>query len=165
MVRDIIGEIDTKAKFPMMYPEIPDGWADLFAQFCEDLKKVLIEEGLLDTFYFIQIKEKYNRLICYPGGRPITDKISQVLRKYEFMSQYVCTECGKPASKITDGYWASICDDCWKDKYRQNKVIDIKFESDFQINTFGRKTGTVEVVINISDEWNRYLRRIEVLNK
>ena len=114
-VRNIDGSIDESAKFPMMDLEIPNGWGKLFAQMCDDLKEVLIEEGYLNTFYFVQIKEKYNQLECYPGHF-MTDKISQVLRKYEYLSQFVCTECGKPATKVTTGYIASVCDDCWKDK-------------------------------------------------
>ena len=160
-VRAIDGTIDTNAKFPMMDLEIPDGWYELFFQFCDDLKEVLIEEGYLDTFYFVQIKEKYNRLECYSGHFE-TDKISQVLRKYEYLSQFVCTECGGPATKVTTGYIASICDDCWKDKCRHNKVKDIEFEPQFYINTFGRNTGTVTTVVDVTDEWNRYLKNIGV---
>lgn len=160
-IRNIDGTIDINAKFPMINPEIPNGWYELFFQFCDDLKEVLIEEGYLDTFYFVQIKEKYNRLECYSGHFE-TDKISQVLRKYEYLSQFVCTECGSPATKVTTGYIASICDDCWKDKYRHRKVEDIEFNTKFEIISFGRSTGTVKTIVDVSDEWNRYLESIGV---
>lgn len=160
-VRDIDGTIDTHSKFPMMSLEIPDGWHELFFQMCDDLKTVLIEEDYLDTFYFIQIKEKYNQLRCYPG-HPTTDRILQVLRKYEYLSQFVCTECGKSATKeITTGYIASICDDCWKDKYRHHAVRDVEFDSEFQIHTFGRNVGNITTVTDVSDEWSRYLKNNE----
>ena len=160
-VRNIDGTIDSNAKFPMMDLEIPDGWYELFFQFCDDLKEVLIEEGYLDTFYFVQIKEKYNRLECYSGHFE-TDKISQVLHKYEYLSQFVCSECGKPATKeTTQGYIESFCDDCWKLQRRRYAFRDIEFNTQFEIMTFGRKTGTVATVINVSNEWNRYLKRIE----
>ena len=167
-VREIDGTIDTEAKFPMMSLEIPDGWYELFFQFCDDLKEVLIEEGYLDTFYFVQIKEKYNRLECYSGHFE-TDKISQVLRKYEYLSQFVCTQCGKPATiETVQGYIESFCDDCWQAQHRRCMARDIEFDtlfkiSTFEISTFGRSTGTVTTVINVSDEWNRYLKRIEVI--
>ena len=160
-VRNIDGTIDTYSKFPMMNLEIPDGWYKLFFQFCDDLKEVLIEEGYLDIFYFVQIKEKYNRLECYSGHFE-TDKISQVLRKYEYLSQFICTQCGKPATKeITQGYIESLCDTCWESRRRHYAFRDIEFDAQFKISTFGRNTGTVTTVINVSDEWNRYLKRIE----
>lgn len=166
-IRDIDGTIDTHSKFPMMSLEIPDGWEMLFTQFCDDLKEVLIEEGHLNTFYFVQIKEKYNRLECYSGHFE-TDKISQVLRKYEYLSQFVCTQCGKPATiETVQGYIESFCDDCWQAQHRRCMARDIEFDtlfkiSTFEISTFGRSTGTVTTVINVSDEWNRYLKSIEV---
>jgi hypothetical protein len=162
-IRNIDGIIDTELKFPMISLEIPDGWYELFFQFCDDLKEVLIEEGYLDTFYFVQIKEKYNRLKCYSGHFE-TDKISQVLRKYEYLSQFVCTRCSKPATKeITQGYMESLCDTCWESQHRCYAFRDIEFDAEFQISTFGRSTGTVATVVDVSDEWNRYLKRIEVI--
>ena len=159
-IREIDGTIDTNAKFPMMSLEIPDGWYKLFFQFCDDLKEVLIEEGYLDTFYFVQIKEKYNRLECYPGHF-VTDKISQVLRKYEYLSQFVCTRCGKVATiETVQGYIESFCNDCWQAQHRRCMARDIEFNTQFEIMTFGRSTGTVTTVIDVSDEWNRYLNTI-----
>ena len=160
-IRDIDGSIDVKSKYLLIPSEIPTGWYELFFQFCDDLKEVLIEEGYLDTFYFVQIKEKYNQLRCY-AGHPITDKISQVLRKYEYLSQFVCTSCGAPATKITTGYIASICDDCWKDKFSHHKIEDIKFSTKFKNVHFGKNTGTIINIIDFTDEWNRYLKSIEV---
>ena len=160
-VRDIDGTPDMNAKFPLMSLEIPNGWSLLFAQMCDDLKEVLIEEGCLDTFYFIQIKEKYNQLRCY-AGYPTTNKILRVLQKYEHLSLFVCTKCGKPATKeITTEYIESICNDCWHNKYQQSTFIDIELELEFYINTFGRNTGIVTTLVNVDDEWNRYLKKIE----
>ena len=159
-VRNIDGTIDVNSKFPLMSLEIPDGWYELFFQMCDDLKEVLIEEGYLNTFYFVQIKEKYNRLECYPGHFE-TDKISQVLRKYEYLSQFVCTECGCPATKeITQGYIVSLCDSCLKKQTKHYATRDLEFDAEFQIYTFGRSAGTTTATINVSDEWDRYLKRI-----
>lgn len=159
-IRDIDGSIDVKSKYLLIPLEIPTGWHKLFAQFCDDLKEVLIEEGCLDTFYFVQIKEKYNRLECYPGHF-VTDKISQVLRKYEYLSQFVCTRCGKPATiETVQGYIESFCDDCWQAQHRRCMARDIEFDTQFEVISFGRSTGTVTTVINVSNEWNRYLESI-----
>lgn len=159
-IRDIDGSIDVKSKYLLIPLEIPTGWHKLFFQFCDDLKEVLIEDGYLDTFYFVQIKEKYNRLECYSGHFE-TDKISQVLRKYEYLSQFVCTRCGKPATKeITQGYIESLCDTCWESQRRHYACRDIEFDTQFKICRFGRNTGTVTTTIDVSDEWNRYLKSI-----
>lgn len=159
--RDLEGKIDKTYDYSYISLGIPKGWSKLFFQMCADLKEVLIEEDYLETFYFVDIKEKYNELRCYPG-HPVTDKISQVLCKYEYLSQFVCVQCGKPATKeITQGYIESFCDDCWKDKSKHRAIRDIEFDAHFKISTFGRSTGTVTTVINVSDEWNRYLNRIE----
>lgn len=160
-VRNIDVTIDTYSKFPMMNLEIPDGWYKLFFQFCDDLKEVLIEEGYLDTFYFVQIKEKYNQLCCY-AGHPITNKILHILHKYEYLSQFVCTQCGKHATKeITQGYIKSLCDTCWQAQHRRCMARDIEFNTQFEVTSFGRSTGTIKTIIDVSDEWNRYLESME----
>lgn len=160
-VREIDGTIDVNSKFPLMSLEIPDGWYELFFQMCDDLKEVLIEEGYLNTFYFVQIKEKYNRLECYSGHFE-TDKISQVLRKYEYLSQFVCTRCGKPATiETAQGYIESFCNDCWQAQHRRCMASDIEFNAQFEIVSFGRSTGTIKTIVDVSDEWNRYLKRLE----
>ena len=100
-----------------------------------------------------------NSLRCYPGHF-VTNKILQILHKYEYLSQFVCTECGQPATMVTAGYIASICDDCWKDKYRHNKITDIQFVPQFIIKSFGRNTEHVKTIVDVSDEWNRYLESI-----
>ena len=69
-LRDIDGSIDTESKFPMMGLEIPDGWYKLFFQMCSDIKPILEKEGVLDDFYFLQVKEKFNTLRCYHSGVP-----------------------------------------------------------------------------------------------
>jgi phage FluMu protein Com len=141
--------------------EIPNGWGNLFIQMCDDLKEVLIKEGYLDTFYFIQIKEKYNQLRCY-AGHPTTHQILQVLHKYEYLSQFVCSKCGKPAIKeTTQGYIESFCDDCWKTQQKRYAVRDTEFNVQFEIMAFGRSTGHIKTIIDVSDEWNRYLKRLE----
>ena len=109
-LRNIDGTIDTESEFPMIGLDIPQGWNKLFFQMCSDLKPVLEREGNLQTFYFIQVKEKYNTLRCYHSG--CSQEIQNILDKYEQMAYYVCTVCGKPAICETQGYFASLCDNC-----------------------------------------------------
>ena len=153
-VRDIDGTIDEKARFPMIPLEIPDGWYKLFFQMCEDIKPLLEQEDVLDKFYFIQVKEKYNELICYSNGVASLE-VEQIIQKYKYISRYVCTNCGKPAEFETTGYLASYCNECRSDKVSHHACNVLKFVDTFELVRFARgqhRTYTIDV----SDEWNRY---------
>ena len=138
--------------------ELPDGWNKLFLQMCEDIRQPLIDADYLDKFRFSQIKEKFNELRCYHFGAP--KEVDGILSKYEQMSRYVCTRCGKPAEYETQGYIASYCMDCWKDFVRHEKVEVIKFKPYFK-RIVCDKNGKREEIISFEDEWNRYLKEIE----
>lgn len=150
--RGIDGAPNIDSEFPMVCLEIPDGWMALFLQMCSDIKPILEEEGKLNDFYFIQVKEKYNLLRCYSNGA-VSDRVEEIIAKYEHMARYICTLCGSPATCETEGYIASFCDDCWKDHYRHEKVEWLAFRPYFVISTlFDERT------ISFADEWNRYLK-------
>lgn len=136
--------------------EIPDGWQKLFIQMCRDIKPLLIQEGLLDEFYFYQVKEKYNTLRCYCHSLPVS--VAQVISKYEHMSRYICSVCGRPATWETTDYILSFCDDCWKDFARHESSSAIKFKSYFVINSSTEGTHCDEKKISFKDEWDRYLK-------
>ena len=155
-VRDIDGTVDTESKWPMMSLEIPDGWYMLFFQMCEDIKTLLEKEGVLDDFYFIQVKEKYNELVCYSNGAASLE-IEQILQKYKYLSRFVCTECGKPATYEATGYLASYCEDCWNDLTRHEKCNQLEFVSTYEV--VGFKDGkSYSRTVNVEDEWNRYVK-------
>lgn len=133
---------------------LPIGWRCLFLQLCEDIREPLINAGMLDSFYFLQVKEKYNTLRAYCNGAPET--VHDIIDKYSVMASYVCTRCGKPATCETQGWIASYCDDCWKDCVRHERIKWIKFKSYYKVNGF--KNGEhYEKTISFEDEWNRYL--------
>ena len=159
-VRDIDGTIDTDAKFPLMSLEIPNGWSRLFAQMCDDIKTLLEKEGIIDKFYFIQCKEKYNELVCFSNGAA-SQEVEQILQKYRYLSRYVCTECGKPAVQETRGYIASLCEDCWKDKFKHEDCNILKFSPTYEIVGFKNGRGYSRSV-NVEDEWNRYVKGLEL---
>lgn len=145
--RQFDGSLDTNTQFPLMNIEIPDGWWDLFRQLCDDLKPILEQEGLLDSFYFVQVKEKFNRLICYYST--YNAAVDALLHKYQAMSRYVCTKCGKPAIYESMGYMASYCGDCWNKEMRKYGEI------------FGTPAPTVRKIdvsnseVDFSAEWER----------
>lgn len=149
------GEIDEAYSDEHVPFEIPHGWYKLFFQMCSDIKPILENDRALYDFYFIQVKEKYNRLICYYNNAP--KEVEDIISKYETMAQYVCVNCGKPATFETTGYIASYCDDCFKDYARHDKGEWIKFEPQYVKTTWknGYKQGEI---ISYEEEWNRYVK-------
>ena len=154
--RDIVGNRDEEFDYKYLGLEIPMGWYKLFLQMCSDIKPILEKEGVLDDFYFLQVKEKFNTLCCYSNGATSQD-VEDIITKYEHISYYVCTQCGRPATCVTIGYWASFCNDCWKDKARHISIDWIWFKPEFKITRFS-KDGHDEKTISFEEEWNRYLR-------
>ena len=154
--RDIDGSIDEEFEYEHLCLEIPVGWAKLFLQMCDDIKPLLEKEGVLDDFYFLQIKEKYNELTCYSNGAASLE-VEQIIQKYKYISRFVCTECGKPAAYETTGYLASYCEDCWKDYVRHDKCNKLEFISTYEI--VGFKDGkSYSHTVDVEDEWNRYVK-------
>lgn len=128
--------------------ELPIGWIKLFLQMCEDIRQPLIDADYLDRFRFSQIKEKYNTMCCYNFGAPET--VYDIVTKYEYMSQFVCQKCGRPATKETRGWLASFCDTCYQD----NDVESIEFNPIIRI--LGYKNGEkYERTLDCSKEWRR----------
>jgi hypothetical protein len=147
---------DENFEYEYLCLEIPVGWRKLFLQMCGDIKPLLEQEGVMDDFYFIQVKEKYNELRCYSNGAA-SSKVEVILQKYEYLSRFVCTECGNPATYETRGYIASYCEDCWKDIVRHEKVDKLEFISTYEV--VGFKNGkSYSRIVDVEDEWNRYLK-------
>ena len=134
------GKIDEAYSNEHIPLEIPHGWYKLFFQLCSDIKPILEKEGVLYDFYFIQVKEKYNRLICYYNNAP--KEVEDIISKYEMMARYVCVNCGKPATFETTGYIASYCDDCINQYNRNYNYHYLKTNGE----------------ILFADEWNRYAK-------
>ena len=155
--RTIDGEVDTETEFPMICLEIPNGWYRLFYQMCDDIRPILKQEGLMDRFYFIQVKEKYDELICYTNGiEPLSVQI--ILQKYKYLSKFICVHCGKPAEFITLGYLASLCKNCLNKRMTADNYTDIQFIDTHEV--IGFDTGTKKQytnTISVKEEWERYL--------
>ena len=66
----------------------------------------------------MQIKEKYGSLRLYTNFG--NDEIYDVIDKYESISEKTCFECGKPATKMTEGYILPYCDEHFE-KYNYYK--------------------------------------------
>lgn len=154
--RDIDGSRDEEFEYEYLCLEIPIGWRKLFLQMCSDIKPLLEKEGVIDDFYFLQVKEKYNELTCYSNGVASLE-VGEILQKYRYLSRFVCTECGKPALYEANGYLESFCKDCWEKNSRLKKGRTLEFIDTYEMIRFGngeKHTYTVSV----EDEWNRYLK-------
>ena len=80
------GEIDEAYSDEHIPLEIPHGWYKLFFQLCSDIKPILGKEGMLYDFYFIQVKEKYNKLICYYNNAP--KEVEDIISKYKMQCNH-----------------------------------------------------------------------------
>lgn len=140
--------------------DLPEGWMELFMQMCEDIKEPLEKAGLLSEFRFLQVKEKFGQLRAYNTGG--ADEVYDIIDKYEFLSEQVCCECGKPAAATTRGWICPYCDEHIK-KYtdRGENVDPVEAQTNY-IRKRYHNGGHVVTTIDCSDEWARYLKRISV---
>lgn len=97
--------------------DLPRGWLDLCIRLSEELRKVLINENLLDRFYFVQAKEKYGELIIYPNF--VTPEIDEILMRYQDESSKICQLCGATAMKQTKRWIGYYCIDCYEEMYEK----------------------------------------------
>lgn len=96
---------------------MPKGWVDAFGDLlCEELSKAV--DKLNDNgFDILEVKEKFGSLRIYCGGTTSTE-INDIITKYEYISKYVCCQCGKPDVRMVDvGYSIPCCDSCYYKLY------------------------------------------------
>ena len=94
---------------------MPDGWRRAFGiQMCEEIRKILIKGNYLNSYRIAQIKEKFGGLRWYDEGAPssIYKELQDVIDKYEDISFRTCICCGRPATKISQGWISPYCDKC-----------------------------------------------------
>ena len=110
---------------------MPHGWRIAFGeQMCEEIKKALLtsgpskEEGLtaLYDYRILEIKEKYGQLRWYDTGG-----VDEITEKYLKISERICVECGKPATRRSTHWICPYCDDCGP---IHEKYVPIKGEND-----------------------------------
>lgn len=135
--------------------ELPKGWHKLFFQMCENLKKQLVKDGQLERFRFLQIKEKYNRMVCYHNG--CSEAAQRILDKYEHMAKYICVVCGEPAYWETQSYIASYCEQHWKDFGRHEPSEVLKYKFSYRIIRYS-KEGKEYKTVSFWREWKKYMK-------
>lgn len=106
--------------------DMPDGWRIAFGeQMCEEIRNALLEYGgeqALNDYRVTQIKEKYGYLRWYEYWT--TDKLQEIITKYEDLSELTCIACGKPAVYVSTGWISPWCEEC--SKKITDKLIPIK---------------------------------------
>lgn len=139
---------------------IPKGWSKLFWMCMKELREPLEKAGLIDKFYFVQVKEKYGELCLYHNGA--TDEVLDIIRKYEYLSQFVCDACGKPAEVRTYGWVENICKDCFSQRknHDQCKYAEIKLNLQPTGITFSADGKQLETRYDYTETWQRYLKEI-----
>jgi hypothetical protein len=107
------------------------GWYPLIEdciRHLEKFTKVSSQKGMLGKFLtwlykifkiydfeITQVKEKYGLLRIYLSSE--TDKISEIIERYEYLSEHVCEECGKFETakiRLSHGWYKTLCEECSK---------------------------------------------------
>jgi hypothetical protein len=157
--------------YTFLWVEIPVGWYNLFLQMCGDIKPVLKKYNLIDVFEFEQVKEKWGGLRCYYNfGFNYDDddcwskEIDDIVRKYEYVAELVCTQCGDIATHTTHRGWiSSYCDKCISNLEYLVENDLTKIEPEFSIGFYEFVVDGVtgeecrfKRTLSFEDEWNRY---------
>lgn len=138
--------------------DLPEGWLQLFLQCCEDIYEPLKKADYVDKFRFTQVKEKYGRMTLYTHGA--TEEVYDIINKYSFLSQQVCSVCGKPAAVMTYGYICPYCAEHVRgsmENVDDAELIDIKTSYVLEQRS---PEGTTKKTVDCVNEWDRYLERI-----
>lgn len=93
--------------------DMPIGWKKAFGKLlCEDLKEALVKTNSLEEYSVCQVKEKFGSLRWYDNGH--TNEVGDTLAKYEYISQFICVECGKiNVPTINEGWVMPMCEGCY----------------------------------------------------
>ena len=113
--------------FCLLKDEIPKGWWKFFGEsLCDDLKDILIRNGLLDTFRFVECKEKFGQIRLYDNGHP--EEWAEHLWAWEYISEHTCCICGTfPVPMRNDGWMCPYCDNCFSEySYAVKKGISME---------------------------------------
>ena len=112
---------------------MPQGWRIAFGDdLLEELDSILRKYNYQDSYYILQIKEKYGGLrwydscICSEGY----EDYRKCMDKYEQLSYKTCVICGKPAEYLTKGWIVPICGKCAEEKYKGWELTPIEGEED-----------------------------------
>lgn len=141
---------------------MPVGWRKVLGiPLCEELREELlrIDPSLLNKYRVFQVKEKYGTLRWYADS--YSDRMEDILTKYEDISQYTCVVCGRINVPIFDDGWISpFCIECYKSHRERiwgNNLSDEKIES----LIIEEPNLTRDTIVEISNSKGTVKRRID----
>lgn len=91
---------------------------------CKEIKASLKRSNYLYKYRIMQIKEKYGSLRWYDGAAP--EEVHRIIQKYEYISERTCILCGRPATKISNGWLSPYCDDCYNKYFNDEQYEEFK---------------------------------------
>ena len=156
------------------YDCLGEGWKAGFGKFLlKDLREACLKTNFLDKLQFSDIKEKYGSLRMYNFGAP--QEVHDVIRKYEFISQYICYQCGSPESTIVNdyGWYLPMCKCCWDKNNRRSEregysvihsweevadLDDVGLPNEYKYTTFS-KEDNVTTTVDISETANKIRKK------
>ena len=117
---DVMTELNTRMREAELLPE---GWTNTFIP---NMKKELADVlgSYVYDFVVLDVKEKYGMMRVYwawadrdydeneaRDRNELTNKIEDIVSKYEKISENTCAICGKPSTKMTTGWVWPVCPD------------------------------------------------------
>ena len=126
--------IPTYTEWDTLKEEAPGWYAAFGEQFLKELGDAVKKLPKKDrrAFRITQIKEKYGELCVYANFG--SNEIYDVIIKYEYLSYHTCINCGKPATKLTDGYILPYCDDCFSKYSPYSDVYSVMVNGEWATN-------------------------------
>lgn len=103
--------------------DLPIGWRKFFGiNICKDIKNLFTftnNGSFLYQYRIVQIKEKYGFLHWYDNGVPseISDKMSDIIKRYEEISKNTCIVCGHKGYIDYNTYWLTPLCEKHKNKF------------------------------------------------
>lgn len=98
------------------------GWDRAFGKLYMDELGAAIKECGQKDFQILQIKEKYGQARLYCNGT--TQKVHDIIRKYEFISEHICCECGVEAPMVGTSWIYPQCYKCFAKHYHRYDVSE-----------------------------------------
>ena len=123
------------------YDNLVPGWQIGFGKLLlEDLKIACLKTGWLHKLHIEQLKEKYGSMRMYINYAP--KKVNDVIRDYEYISQYICGQCGSIHGCVINnrGWYFPLCKKCYEANNKRRKMNGyrvVPWEEVYKVNESG----------------------------
>jgi hypothetical protein len=90
--------------------ECSDGWLPIIADLSAKLEAIISQYKEPDSYYAVQVKEKYASLRFYMSVT--NDTIDKLIEEAEDLSRVTCELCGQPGISRGTRWFQVKCDSC-----------------------------------------------------